>query len=278
MNIEKSIYPYNPEARELPLFLSGIGGSNFQKEVSRPDGYQWHQILFCTLGTGVMECNHTTHQINPGEYIFLPKNLPHRYYPVSEKWGVSWLAFEGYHCDEILAKLKMTDFFITALPPSAMLEKNFEKMIHSQETDFLYCDHVCSGLLYDYLLEFHRYTNSSADSERSRLISLLLPALQYMHSNYKENTSMVELSNLIGISPEHFSRIFKKALNTTPTNFLTAIRINEAKRILSQTDTSIATIAQETGFNDAGYFCTVFKKHEGVSPSEYRETGKMNLS
>ena len=55
MELEKSIYPYNPEARTLPFFLFGIGGSKYQGRVSRPDGYEWDQILFCASGSGTLE-------------------------------------------------------------------------------------------------------------------------------------------------------------------------------------------------------------------------------
>ena len=44
---EQSIYPYDPELAELPFLLTGIGGSRYQSRVSRPEGYRWHQILYC---------------------------------------------------------------------------------------------------------------------------------------------------------------------------------------------------------------------------------------
>lgn len=271
MNLEKSIYPYNPEAQKLPLFLSGIGGSNFQKEIVRPQGYHWHQILFCTAGNGIIEYAGTSKEIHPGDFIFLPKNIPHHYYPLAASWGVCWLTFEGSNCDEILEKLQLTEPCIITPPEDSHLEKIFEKMVNSLETDFLYCDYICSGLLYEFIIKLHRYSTSSADSERSKLISLIMPVLRYMHDNYNKDVSMAELSSLIDVTPEHFSRIFKKAMNTTPTIFLTNIRINEAKRMLSQAGTPISLVAKETGFNDPNYFCTVFRKYVGTSPSEYQK-------
>ena len=88
MKLEKSIYPYNPEARTLPFFLSGIGGSEYQGRVHRPDGYQWHQILFCAAGSGTLEYDEKEVNIGAGDYFFLPKDKPHTYYPNGELWDV----------------------------------------------------------------------------------------------------------------------------------------------------------------------------------------------
>lgn len=271
MNIEKSIYPYNPDAQKLPLFLSGIGGSYYQPDVNRPHGYHWHQFLFCTEESGILELDGKKTTLNAGQILFLPKNTPHRYYPIKERWGVNWVTFEGSYCDCVLETLNMTSPIIITAPSESKLDKLFEKMYRANETDFLYCDYTCSGLIYDLIIEFHRYISPSASSERSRIISLLLPALRYMHDNFSTDFSMVELSNMIDVTPEHFSRIFKKAMDSTPIEFLTNIRISEAKHLLEQTDYSVSEIASKTGFNDANYFCTVFRKKSGSSPSEYRK-------
>lgn len=270
MKLEKSIYPYNPEVQKLPLFLAGIGGSDYQGEVERPQGYHWHQILFCSLGTGKLEIYNQTIHIGKDDAVFLPKDVPHRYYPDDEKWGVSWIAFEGAHCDEVLTKFHMTEPMLVNIGNDLRLGKLFERMVRSQETDFLYCDYICSGLLYEYLIELHRHTNAATDSARSRKISLLLPALRYIQDNYAKDFSMVQLSKILDVTPEYFCRVFKNTMNTTPIAYLTGIRINEAKRFLQQVGNSVLDVARMTGFNDPGYFCTVFKKYVGISPSEYR--------
>lgn len=271
MHIEKSIYPYNPEAQKLPFFLSGIGGSAYQAEITRPHGYQWHQFLCCTEESGTVEYEGKEFELSAGQYLFLPKNVPHHYYPTNEKWGICWLAFEGSSCDSVLSFLGMNSPMIITASAGSKLFKLFESMLHSVETDFLYRDYTCSGLLYDFILEFHRYISASSDSEKSRIISLLLPAFRYMNENYSTDFSIADLSKLINITPEHFCRIFKKAMDTTPIAFLTRIRINEAKHLLEQADNSISEVARKTGFNDPHYFCTVFRKSTGESPSEYQK-------
>ena len=271
MKLEKSIYPYNPEARTLPFFLFGIGGSEYQGRVDRPDGYKWDQILFCASGSGTLEYDKKEVKISAGDYFFLPKDKPHAYYPDRELWDVRWTAFEGSICDEILVRFGMTAPIVITPSDETIMERIFDKMVISQENDILYCDYICSGLIYDYLIEFHRLMDADADSSRSRQLSMLLPALRYMHDNFRRDVSMTQLSELIGVTPQHFCRVFRRTMNVRPNEFLTQIRLDEAKLLLAKRDVSVSDAAEKSGFRNAGYFSTVFRKHEGVSPAEYKK-------
>lgn len=274
MKLEKSIYPYNPEARTLPFFLFGIGGSEYQGRVNRPDGYRCAQILFCAAGSGTLEYDGKKVSISAGDYFFLPKDKPHTYYPNGELWDVRWAAFEGSVCDEILNRFGMTVPIVITASDETTMEKTFDRMVISQENDILYCDHTCSGLVYDYLIEFHRLMDADADSARSRHISMLLPVLRFMHDNFRSDISMTQLSDIMGVTPQHFCRAFRKTMNVRPNEFLTQIRLDEAKRLLAEKDVSVSEAAERSGFRDAGYFSTVFRRHEGISPAQYKKRMK----
>ncbi len=274
MKLEKSIYPYNPEARTLPFFLSGIGGSEYQGRVNRPDGYNWHQILFCAGGCGFLLYSEKEVKIDAGDLFFLPKDIPHTYYPCGGSWDVRWTAFEGSICDEILVRFGMTAPIVIKSTDTVSMEKIFDKMVIAQENDILYCDYTCSGLIYDYLIEFHRLMDSSADSAKSRQMSALLPVLRFMHDNFRSDISMTGLSEIMGVTPQHFCRVFGKAMNISPNKFLTQIRLDEAKRLLTEKDASVSEAAAGSGFRDSVYFSTVFRKYEGMSPSAYKKKMK----
>lgn len=274
MKLEKSIYPYNPEARTLPFFLSGIGGSEYQGRVHRPDGYQWDQILFSAEGSGTLEADGKSVKINAGDLFFLPKNKPHTYYPDGGSWDVRWTAFEGSACSETLARFGMTVPVVITPDDGSELERIFDRMVMSQESDILYCDHTCSGLIYDYLIEFHRHMDPGAGSARSRQMSMLLPVLRFMNENFRSDISMTELSGIMGVTPQHFCRVFKKAMAVRPNEFLTRVRLEEAKRLLTEKDMSVSDAAAGAGFRDAGYFSTVFGRYEGMSPGEYKKKMK----
>ncbi|MDE6063314.1 MAG: AraC family transcriptional regulator [Lachnospiraceae bacterium] len=229
----------------MNFFLFGIGGSEYQERVNRPDGYMWNQILFCAVGGGTLAYDGKEVRIRAGDYFFLPKDKPHTYYPDGALWDVRWIAFEGSICDEILARFGMTAPAVITPADETIMERIFDKMVISQENDILYCDYTCSGLLYDYLIGFHRLMDANTDSARSRQISMLLPVLRFMHDNFRSDISMTQL------------------------------RMDEAKRLLTERDIPVSDAAEKSGFRDAGYFSTVFKKQEGMSPVEYKKKMKL---
>ena len=64
--------------------------------------------------------------------------------------------------------------------------------------------------------------------------------------------------------------MFKKNANTTPTEYIISIRLSNAKKLLVESNLTVAQIAELCGFNDASYFSYYFRRRFGMKPSEYR--------
>ena len=264
-----NIYPYDPPLAQLPFHLTGIGGSGFQERVCRPNGYMWHQILFCAQGEGVLICGGKEQKLPSGSFVFLPKETAHEYYPTGRSWDVRWVCFDGGSCDETLRLLGFTESMIIMNDSTADLEKIFDRMVSSQRTDIIYSGYTCSGLIYEYILGLRRLITTKEDKAKSRRLSALLPALKYMSDNFAEDLPMSFLASLVGVTPQHFCRMFKSTMNMRPNDFLIKRRLEEAARLLGE-GCSVAETAVRCGFNDPGYFSTVFKRYNGVSPHTYR--------
>jgi len=82
--------------------------------------------------------------------------------------------------------------------------------------------------------------------------------------------SVSELAQQCGLSEKHFSVQFKKSTGLAPHQYITAKRIEEAKRLLTETTLPIAAVALAVGFSSAAYFSTAFKRETGINPVEYR--------
>ena len=268
MNSEVQKYPFIPEPDSLPIFLHGIGKSRYQSAVDRPEGYYWHQILFCAEGCGILEAAGKSYEINSGSYFFLPADFPHAYHPETEIWDVRWVAFDGPACNGILKTFKLELPCVVRAKENTPLNEVFDKMLDSLENDILYCNYVCSGLIYDYIIRFHRLFDTEYGSSKSRRLSLIAPALSYIHAEFAGDISVPELSELAGISQQHFCRIMKELFHCSPMEYINRVRLDAASKLLLEGRTVNET-ALLTGFKTAGYFSTVFKKKEGCSPLEY---------
>lgn len=271
MKINQNIYPYNIEVKKLPIYLTGIGGSEYQHHIIRTEGYHWHQILFSATGNGFLRYDNITLPIAEGEYFFLPAGYPHEYYSENEMWDVRWVAFDGYAGAHILSQFQMTKPTIIRPSESVSLQNIYNRMFTAQKSDKMYGDYSCSGLIYDYIIEFHRHIDNRTNKIRNDRNRLLAPVLDYIDKNYYLDFPLPELAKQAHVTPQHLCRIFKETFNMRPLEYLTRRRLREAKHLLQRSTLPISEIATTTGFPDAGYFSTVFKKYEGVSPIEYRK-------
>ena len=95
-------------------------------------------------------------------------------------------------------------------------------------------------------------------------------AVTAMWDRYDEQLSVPVLAAESFFSPFHFSRIFRRETGVTPCQFLTAVRLYEAKRLLLTTSINVADIACMVGYPGIGTFTTRFGRWVGMSPRQYR--------
>ena len=96
-------------------------------------------------------------------------------------------------------------------------------------------------------------------------------AKDYIAGHYTDERLSVEtLCAHIHLSPTYFSTLFKREVGMSFTAYVTTVRMDEAARLLRETDEKTYRIAEATGFSDPNYFSYVFKRHFGLSPSKFR--------
>ena len=94
--------------------------------------------------------------------------------------------------------------------------------------------------------------------------------LEYIRTHYREGISLEKTAEMLNITPEYLSMLFKREMGMHFSVFLKKFRISHAKRLLKSTDMKIYEVAQECGYSNSNYFTKVFKEVTGISPAEYR--------
>lgn len=95
-------------------------------------------------------------------------------------------------------------------------------------------------------------------------------AIKYIMEHFSEEISLEEVSQAVNISPFYFSRLFKQETGKNFIEFLNDTRIRKAKEYLADPMFSIKEICHRCGYSDPNYFSRIFRKYEGISPSEWR--------
>jgi AraC-like DNA-binding protein len=95
--------------------------------------------------------------------------------------------------------------------------------------------------------------------------------IRSMSDNLGEQITIDDMARTAMFSKFHFSRIFQRVTGVSPGRFLSALRIQEAKRLLRTTNMTVADISHVVGYNSIGTFSTRFRGSVGLSPTEYRQ-------
>lgn len=125
------------------------------------------------------------------------------------------------------------------------------------------------GLLYLFICFLLDETKNGSERSDGKMNA----AIKYLGDNYTKEISISELAASFNMSEAYFRRLFLKQFGMSPLRYLTNLRISHACDLLRDTALSIENICYECGYRDPGYFCRMFKKTLGLTPTEYRIGG-----
>ena len=118
------------------------------------------------------------------------------------------------------------------------------------------------------IAENARNVYTKADEKANRVIA---KARAFIDRNFNRDLTLEEVSREVHVSPYYFSKLFKEQTGDNFINYLTLRRIEAAKQLLADGRLNIKSICGEIGYNDPNYFSRLFKRFEGVTPTEYRD-------
>jgi AraC family transcriptional regulator len=92
-----------------------------------------------------------------------------------------------------------------------------------------------------------------------------------MHDNFSRELSLGEIAAAAYLSEYHFARLFKRITGVTPNAYLASLRIDHARRLLAETDLSVAEIGERVGYQSPSHFGKVFRHLTDTTPTAFRE-------
>lgn len=121
------------------------------------------------------------------------------------------------------------------------------------------------------------YINQNCRTKPENAYSALEYVKQYMEEHYTDSLTIDKLAQVAEISPKYFVDLFKKKYGISAMEYVAKLRIQQAKRLMAQSDARLRDIAHQVGYADEFYFSRKFKKEIGVSPNVYMKSRRRKL-
>jgi AraC family transcriptional regulator len=95
-----------------------------------------------------------------------------------------------------------------------------------------------------------------------------------LHARYTQPPGVVQVADEVGVHPLHLARVFRRTYGCSVGEYVRRLRVEFACRELTRGGRSLAAIALEAGFCDQSQFCHTFKRHVGITPSQFRRQAR----
>ena len=124
------------------------------------------------------------------------------------------------------------------------------------------------------LLRYYCVCKTDDDKSVYHNVLRLRPVISYIGNHFADKITIEELSEIIMVSADYFTKMFKKSIGKTPIDYINAIRVNRSMHLLIDTNKSMPEIAEAVGFCNANYFHRIFKQYMNTSPLAYRKANR----
>ncbi|HNW96994.1 MAG TPA: AraC family transcriptional regulator [Bacteroidales bacterium] len=255
--------------------------------------FDFYSLALFTKGKGTVKISNETYEINPNRLFFIPANTEHSFHFSERSQGFYTFFCQDFYSDEF-SMLRLLYLFSFFLPIANRKPVNYIDITEKENSIKSLFD-----ILFDECNHAAIQKNNISHIVRSYLNILILKLSEFLNTKYslvsgETNTIIIKLSHLIeanfiqqqhgefyakslGISETKLNSICKKTLDSGLKKLILERRIMEVRKMLEQTDLSIAEIAYKFNYSDNSYFNKVFKSHTRLTPGRYRELHKRML-
>jgi AraC-like DNA-binding protein len=233
-----------------------------------------HFLIHCVLGgKGVFHCGNQQVQLGKGQgFLIYPGIVTFYQADEQEPWSYAWIGFQGIKAEYYLksAGLSGSSLFF-GFQDAERISGIINKMLSVSMMD-THGELMLLSCLYDFLAFLAEAGNNGigqkAIQNRSELY--IRKTIEYIGKNYSRHLGIEDVAQAIGLDRSYLGVIFKKGVNMTLKEFLTAFRMDRACELLEDDKLTVGDVARSVGYDDPLLFSKVFKIIKGASPSKFR--------
>ena len=235
------------------------------------------ELLYIIEGNGLYYVNKHEYIVNAGNMVICNAGITHGESPLRNNRMISYCCVldqvnaEGMPANTLTAVEQNPILYFPGNEVGYVMQAIHGIYAKSDEggVDNRTCNLLANALLdivYKRILEMSRITEWSA-RKQGEFISEIM---DYLDKNYAEPITLESVAERFHMSQSAFSRFFKEEAGISPLKYLLCRRLGEAQSLLMNTDLSIGEVGSMVGYYDSSHFSATFRKHTGLTPSQYR--------
>jgi YesN/AraC family two-component response regulator len=249
------------------------------------------EIIEITSGKATVQIGTEFAEAKAGDFLYVPPTMVFKVEALEGEAGMRSMVFDSSIIEENMENFDTEIFYmfyvqsknkIVVFEKGHPVYKTLAKYMQESYDEYVSKD-VCYKLpiraniylMMTALLRYYCGSKNELDRMIYHNVMRLRPVITYIAEHYKEKIYIETLADMITVSPDYFTKMFKDSIGRTPIDYINGIRINRAMQMLATTDTSVNDISDELGFSNANYFHKIFKQYMNTSPVAYRKMVKM---
>jgi len=255
----------------LPFVLCSMGEYNSDNQYyTRRSGLEKCLIMYTMDGEGRIEYEGKTFLLKPGYLIAIDCQKYHYYATEGERWHFRFLHFDGKSSFDYVNKIneeRATPVYIgmSFLRYYDEMAAYYGRIGQQEGLDIAVIMHkLMTHLIHLRQKEQFLYHYNSCQKEIEKSIA-------YIQNYYQQEITVEQLAEQSHLSKYYFIKVFKSYTGQTPYDYLLRFRLQQAQRLLMETEKSVEDIGRETGFGESKNFIACFKKKAGVTPLQFRK-------
>lgn len=234
-----------------------------------------HDCYLLYLETGAMEarvCGKTV-AVSPGDLLLYLPETPYYYTKTNElPFSYYWVHCTGSNLTSLLASCGFSDSGLYHIHAGGNIPTLYQMIFRDFFLDRPFWNISAGAHLTELIVALGRGIHTQ--QTRSNGVVWLDPALQYIHEHYASDLSIGMLAKMSHVSSGRFCAAFKARTGTSPQSYIVTLRLKNAQTLMLRTNLNVQQIAATVGYGDALYFSRLFKRHTGLTPTEFRQAGK----
>jgi len=235
---------------------------------------QHHELAFFTGGKGGIIIENKRYSVKEGMLFYICPDVLHSIEIDTEDICFRSVHFSYAHVSfndskwAIRDEVKMLPLhFAQEIKDYYHIDDIFKKLVDSWNAKLPGYEFVTKTLLQQLLIAI--FQNIRKQNQKYSTSLKMEKIIKYMHQNINNRVTLTELSELVQLSSPYLSRTFKETTGYCVMEFFNKMKIDKAKELIIEGNKKVKDVAQVLGFTDEFYFSRIFKKIEGISPSEY---------